>query len=208
LEEEQPIAVRELDPAAHLALKHNQLTSERGIVSLKPADRPERRNQQPQKEEEQRDHRGRRYVIPSSDQTDEVFGIHRKAIKGQKAKQPYAIAMKDGAPFGIAGIWENWKEPASGEWIRTFAIITTDSNELVADIHDRMPVILTPADYARWLGEEPDPRDLMRPFPADLLRMWPISTRVNKPENDDPAIIEPIATDRAEYVASRGLLRA
>jgi putative SOS response-associated peptidase YedK len=81
-----------------------------------------------------------------------------KAIKGQKAKQPYAIAMKAGAPFGIAGIWENWKEPASGE----FAIITTDSNELVADIHDRMPVILAPADYARWLGEEPDPRDLMR----------------------------------------------
>jgi hypothetical protein len=50
-----------------------------------------------------------------------------------KAKQPFAIAMKDGSPFGIAGIWENWKEPASGEWIRTFAIITTDSNELVAD---------------------------------------------------------------------------
>jgi putative SOS response-associated peptidase YedK len=50
--------------------------------------------------------------------------------------------MKDGAPFGIAGIWENWKEPASGEWIRTFAIITTDANELVTDIHDRMPVIL------------------------------------------------------------------
>src|SRR5262245_13950117 len=69
-----------------------------------------------------------------------------KAIKGQKAKQPYAIAMKDGAPFGIAGIWENWKEPASGEWIRTFAIITTDANELVADIHDRMPVILAPGD--------------------------------------------------------------
>jgi putative SOS response-associated peptidase YedK len=107
--------------------------------------------------------------------------------------------MKDGSPFGIAGIWENWKEPASGEWIRTFAIITTDSNELVADIHDRMPVILAPTDYARWLCEEPDPRDLMRPFPADLMRMWPISTRVNKPENDDPSIIEPIelATDAA-----------
>src|SRR5438876_9244629 len=58
---------------------------------------------------------------------------------------------------------------------------------------------LAPADYARWLGEEPDPRDLMRPFPADLMRMWPISTRVNKPENDDPSIIEPIelATDAA-----------
>jgi putative SOS response-associated peptidase YedK len=107
-----------------------------------------------------------------------------KAIKGQRAKQPYAIAMKDGSPFGLAGIWENWKDPASGEWIRTFAIITTESNELVADIHDRMPVILTPADYACWLGEEPDPRDLMRPFPAEPMRMWPISTRVNKPDND------------------------
>jgi putative SOS response-associated peptidase YedK len=90
----------------------------------------------------------------------------------------------DGAPFGIAGIWENWKDPASGEWIRTFAIITTDANELVADIHDRMPVILAPADYDRWPGEEPDPRDLMRLFSADLMRRWPISTRVNKPEND------------------------
>src|ERR1700683_3089877 len=54
---------------------------------------------------------------------------------GQKAKQPYAIAMKDGQPFGIGGIWENWKEPASGEWIRTFAVITTDAHELVAVIH-------------------------------------------------------------------------
>jgi putative SOS response-associated peptidase YedK len=116
-----------------------------------------------------------------------------KAIKGQRAKQPYAVAMKDGTPFGLAGVWENWKEPASG------AIITTDANELVAEIHDRMPLILAPGDYARWLGEEPDPRDLMRPFPAELMRMWPISTRVNKPENDDPSIVEPIelATDVA-----------
>jgi len=105
--------------------------------------------------------------------------------------------MKDGAPFGVAGIWENWKLRASAEWVRTIAIITTDANELVAEIHDRMPVILAPGDYARWLGEEPDPRDLMRPFPADLMRMWPISTRVNKPENDDSSIVEPIelATD-------------
>jgi putative SOS response-associated peptidase YedK len=100
--------------------------------------------------------------------------------------------MKDGAPFGLAGIWENWKEPVSGDWIRTFAIITTDANELVAEIHDRMPVILAPADYARWLGEEDDPHDLMRSFPAPLMRMWPISPRINKPENDDAAIIEPI----------------
>src|SRR5215475_7678455 len=106
-------------------------------------------------------YRKRRCIVP-------VDGFFEwKAIKGQRAKQPYAIAMKDGAPFGIAGI----------------------SNELVADIHNRMPVILTPADYARWLGEEPDPRDLMRPFPAEQMRMWPISTRVNKPENDDPSIV-------------------
>jgi SOS response associated peptidase (SRAP) len=67
-----------------------------------------------------------------------------KAIKGQRAKRPYAIAMKDGTPFGIAGLWENWKEPMSGEWLRTFVVITTDANELVAQIHNRMPVILPP----------------------------------------------------------------
>src|SRR5215468_324911 len=100
--------------------------------------------------------------------------------------------MKDGAPFGLAGIWENWKEPASGEWIRTFAVITTDANEMVEDIHDRMPLILHRFDYVRWLGDEPDPHDLVRPFPAALMRMWPISTRVNKPENDDASIVEAI----------------
>jgi putative SOS response-associated peptidase YedK len=64
--------------------------------------------------------------------------------------------------------------------VRTFAIITTDANELVADIHDRMPAILAPNDCARWLGEEPDPSDLMQPYPAELMRMWPISTRVRR----------------------------
>ena len=106
---------------------------------------------------------------------------------------PLLYVIRDtGSPFGIAGIWENWRDPA-GDWIRTFAIVTTDANELVAEIHDRMPVVLAPEDYDRWLGrDDPDPRDLMRPFPAGLMRMWPISTRVNKPENDDPSIIEPI----------------
>jgi putative SOS response-associated peptidase YedK len=69
------------------------------------------------------------------------------------------------SPFGIGGLWENWKEPTSGKWIRTFAIITTDANELVAEIHDRMPLIIAPPNYERWLGDEPDPHDLMRPFP-------------------------------------------
>jgi len=131
-------------------------------------------------------YRLRRCILP-------VDGFYEwKAIKGQRAKQPYAIAMQDGSPFGIAGLWENWKDPASGEWIRTFAVITTDANELVAEIHDRMPAILAPGDHTRRLSDAPDPRDLMRPFPAGLMRIWPISTRVNKPENDDASIVEPI----------------
>ena len=88
---------------------------------------------------------------------------------------------------------ENWRDPTSSEWVRTFAIITTDASELVAEIHDRMPLILSAADYTRWLSDDPDPGDLMRPFPVNPMRMWPISTRVNKPENDDPSIVEPIA---------------
>jgi len=71
-------------------------------------------------------------------------------------------------------------------------VITTDANQLVAEIHDRMPLILAPGDYARWLSDELDPHGLMRPFPAGSMRMWPISTRVNKPGNDDPSIIAPI----------------
>jgi putative SOS response-associated peptidase YedK len=87
--------------------------------------------------------------------------------------------------------------PASGRFLRpptssNVAVITTDANELVAQIHDRMPGILAPEHYTRWLSDEPDPRGLLRPFPAGLMRIWPISTRVNKPENDDPSIIEPI----------------
>ncbi len=84
-----------------------------------------------------------------------------------------------------------------------FAVITTDANELVADIHDRMPVILRPADYDRWLGTEPDPRDLLRPFPAEVMRMWPISTRVNSPRNDDPSLLEPV-TPNSSNTASQG----
>ena len=136
-------------------------------------------------------YRRRRCILP-------VDGFYEwRAIKGQSAKQPYAIAMKDGKPFGLGGLWENWKEPTSGEWIRTFAIITTDANELVAQIHNRMPLILAPRDYTRWLSEEPDPRDLMQPCPAEQMRMWPISIRVNKPENDDPSILEPIKLSAA-----------
>jgi putative SOS response-associated peptidase YedK len=116
-----------------------------------------------------------------------------KAIKGQKTKQPYAIAMKSGEPFALAAIGENWKIPHTEEWMRTFCIITTAANELVGQIHDRMPVILSPDAYDRWLANiEPHPRDLLVPFPSELMKIWPISTGVNKPENDDEGILEPV----------------
>ena len=112
-----------------------------------------------------------------------------RAIRGARAKQPYAIAMKDGSPFGLAGLWENWKNPNTGEWERTFAIITLPSNELVAQIHNRMPAILEPSSYDRWLGTEADPHDLLITYPSKPMAICPISTRVNKPENDDPSIL-------------------
>lgn len=117
-----------------------------------------------------------------------------KATKGRK--QPYAIAMKDRSPFGVAGIWENWKNPDGG-WVRTFAILTTPANELVDTIHDRMPAILAPAAYDRWLGNEPDPRDLLRPFPSEPMTIWPISTRVNSPSNDDERLLDEIELTKA-----------
>ena len=126
-------------------------------------------------------YRQRRCIVP-------VDGFFEwKAIKGQRAKQPYAIAMKDRSPFGLGGLWENWKDQSTGEWIRIFAIITTDANEQV----------IAPSDYERWLSDDPDPGDLMRPFPAEPMRMWPISMRVNKPENDDPSIVEPIEMSKS-----------
>src|SRR6188472_1870655 len=116
-----------------------------------------------------------------------------RAIKGARAKQPYAIAMKDRSPFGLAGLWENWKNPATCEWVRTFCIITTAANGLVGGIHDRMPAILRPEDYGRWLTLDPDGPNLLQPFPSEPMEIWPISTRVNSPKNDDADLLEPLA---------------
>jgi putative SOS response-associated peptidase YedK len=119
-------------------------------------------------------YRRRRCIVP-------VDGFFEwRAVKGQKAKQPYAIAMERRRAVRLGGHFGELEGPGNGRVGRTFAIITTDANELVADIHDRMPVIIAPADSGRWLGDEPDPRELMRPYPAELMRIWPISTRVNR----------------------------
>lgn len=103
---------------------------------------------------------------------------------------------KVGEPFALAGLWENWRVPGIDQWMRTFCNITATANELIAQIHDLMPVIIPPAVYDRWLSSiEPNPRDLLIPFPAGHIKMWPISTRVNKPENDEASILEPAETD-------------
>jgi putative SOS response-associated peptidase YedK len=132
-------------------------------------------------------YRRRRCLVP----VDSFF--EWKSIRGVKPKRPYAIGKKSGEPFALAGIWENWQRPGTDEWIRTFAIITCPANDLVRPIHDRMPVIVAPIQYDLWLSSlDLDPHDLLVPFPSEPMRMWPISTQVNKPENDDPSILEPV----------------
>lgn len=132
-------------------------------------------------------YRRRRCLVP----VDNFF--EWRAIKGARVKQPYAIGMKSGAPFALAGIWESWRRPGTEAWVRTFAVITCPANDLMSALHDRMPVILPREAYDRWLaGIEPDPRDLMVPYPSEPMTMWPISPRVNKPDNDEPAILEPV----------------
>jgi putative SOS response-associated peptidase YedK len=80
--------------------------------------------------------------------------------------------MANGEPFTLAGLWENWKDPASGEWVRTFTIITTEANDLVRELHDRMPVVIGPEDRERWLNGA-DPQELLQPYPSELMTMRP-----------------------------------
>jgi putative SOS response-associated peptidase YedK len=76
-------------------------------------------------------------------------------------------------------------------------VITVPANELVAQIHDRMPAILKPQGYDRWLGIEPDASDLLISFPSEAMRMWPISKRVNTPKNDDASLLDEVAEEAA-----------
>jgi putative SOS response-associated peptidase YedK len=119
-----------------------------------------------------------------------------------KHKQPYAAALRDGRPFAMAGVWENWKDPATGEWLRSCAIITTEANALLGRVHDRMPVILSPEDHAAWLGEEPTSpaalKQLLKPYSAAAMCIWPVHPRVNKPENDDPELLTPFTPPAPE----------
>lgn len=110
-------------------------------------------------------------------------------------KQPYHIRLKGGAPFAFAGLWERWER--EGNAIESCTIIVTTANELVATIHDRMPVILPPVHYDRWLDprlHDPEAlKPLLRPYPAGEMEAWRVSTLVNSPKNDRPELIEPLS---------------
>lgn len=108
-------------------------------------------------------------------------------------KQPLYIHMADASPMCFAGIWEQWKRPGEDGFLESFTIITTTANELIAPIHDRMPVILQPDDFGLWLSHNMhDPellRDMYRPFPAGLLEAYKVSDLVNNVRFDAQACI-------------------
>jgi putative SOS response-associated peptidase YedK len=115
---------------------------------------------------------------------------------GPKAKRPFAIALKSGEPYAFAGLWESWR-PKEGEPLETFTILTTDPNSVMEPIHNRMPVILEPDNYNRWLDAgDParPPVDLLRPYPAERMTAWPVGDRVGNVRNNDPELLEPAET--------------
>lgn len=113
-----------------------------------------------------------------------------------KDRQPYAVALADRRLMAMAGLWESWRSPA-GERLHSFAIVTTAPNELLAPVHDRMPVILGPENWPLWLGEAPaNParlKALLVPYPAEDMVIWPVDRRVGNVKNNDPSLIEPMA---------------
>ncbi|HEY6894362.1 MAG TPA: SOS response-associated peptidase, partial [Rhodanobacteraceae bacterium] len=115
-------------------------------------------------------------------------------------KQPMHIGMMDGQPFGLGGLYERWLSP-EGEVLDTCAIVTTAASSSLRAMHDRMPVIVAPSDYRRWLdSSDPDVDDLLAAS-TDALRVFPVSTRVNAVRNDDAELCVPI--DIASPSASR-----
>ena len=125
----------------------------------------------------------RRCIIPASGFYEWV------AVDG--TKQPWYIKGVEDRPLSLAGLWENWQSP-DGSVIETCSIITTTANELMAPIHDRMPVILSPESIASWLGLTTGPdelKELLRPCAPDVLTAYTVSNLVNNPKFDSPACV-------------------
>jgi len=132
-------------------------------------------------------YRQRRCLVPAD-------GFYEWQRKGE-AKQPWIFRAKDEPGFCFAGLWEVWNPPAGGDPLHTCTLLTTAANELMAPIHDRMPVIVRGDDREVWLKAEAGDRhllELMAPLPADLMTAHPVSDLVNSPRNDEPACAEPI----------------
>ena len=122
-------------------------------------------------------------------------GFYEWKAQGTR-KQPMWIGLRDRRPFAFAGLWEHWT-PKDGEPIESCTIITTKPNALMESLHNRMPVILDAKDYAAWLDPAFQQVDtlnaLLRPFPAEHMTAFPVSTLVNNPRHDAPQCLEPVA---------------
>ena len=129
--------------------------------------------------------RSRRCLIPAD-------GFYEWQAAGGR-KQPWYIAMEDDSLFAFAGLWDAWRAPG-GNTVLSCVIVTTAPNERLRAVHDRMPVIVPPADYDTWLGASVAETlaPLLRPYPSAALRMHPVSSLVSRPENDLPACREPL----------------
>jgi len=127
----------------------------------------------------------RRCLIPAD-------GFYEWQRTGGK-KQPFFFRMRDECPFGFAGLWERW-EGAGGQAINSCTILTTEANEVLRPVHDRMPVILHPDDYPLWLDGNERERvllgELLRPYPAEEMIGYPVSTLVNSPGNKGSGLSE------------------
>ncbi len=142
--------------------------------------------------------RRRRCLAPADGFYEWGKNSDKTSGKTSGKKQPYYITLRDGGPFAIAALWEAWQGPDGSE-LESCTLLTTEANDLLEPLHNRMPVILQPADYALWLGDGRDAslseqvnlRHLLRPYEADEMRTQPVSTRVNSPFNEGAECIEP-----------------
>jgi len=117
-------------------------------------------------------------------------GFYEWMPAAEGRKQPVLITMKDGSMFAFAGLYERWLT-GDGEPLDTCTILTTAANDLLRAVHDRMPVIVPPNQYARWLDPAQDgPEALVAPYPSEAMTWWPVSSRVNSVRHDDASLIE------------------
>ena len=113
-------------------------------------------------------------------------------------KQPWWIALADSSPFAFAGLWEHWESPEDGQLIESCTIITTEANQQIRPIHERMPLIIPPERYGDWLNpatEKPDQlQQMLMPYGGEL-HLHPVSRAVNSPLKDNPHLIEAVELD-------------